>query len=317
MPDNRADSLTAEGTMLPNMSIQWFPGHMAKTRRLMKESLPLVDIIIELRDARIPFSSANPEMEKMTGGKPRIILLNKSDTADESATQSWCSYLARSGVSALAVDCRSGRGLGKVVPLAKTLLREELERREQRGMAGKPIRMMVVGIPNVGKSSFINRLAGGKRAKVEDRPGVTRGKQWVSLPGGVELLDMPGVLWPKFDDPSVGEHLAFTGAVRDDILDTGLLAMRLGALLWRDYPQLLRERYKLPENTPADIHPEELLNLIAKKRGMLVSGGEVDFERVSAMLLDEFRGGKLGRISLEFPGKPLSAGNRGDSVNEE
>ncbi len=312
MPDNRADT-----NALPQMSIQWFPGHMAKTRRLMKESLPLVDIIIELRDARIPFSSANPEMEKMTGGKPRIILLNKSDAADESVTQSWCSYLAREGVCALSVDCRSGRGLNRVVPLAKTLLKDELDRRAARGMAGRPIRMMVVGIPNAGKSSFINRMAGSKRTKVEDRPGVTRGKQWVSLPGGVELLDMPGVLWPKFDDPTVGEHLAFTGAVRDDILDTGLLAMRLGTLLWRDYPQLLRERYRLPESTPTDIHPEELLNLIAKKRGMLISGGEVDFERVSAMLLDEFRGGKLGRISLEFPGKPLRAGEEGAAPIEK
>ena len=307
MPDNRVDS-TSHGE-LQQMSIQWFPGHMAKTRRQMKESLPLVDIIIELRDARIPFSSANPEMEKLTGGKPRIVLLNKSDAADESATRSWCSHLARGGVSALAVDCRSGHGLNRVIPLAKTLLRDELERREARGMSGKPIRMMVVGIPNAGKSSFINRMAGGKRAKVEDRPGVTRGKQWVSLPGGVELLDMPGVLWPKFDEPAVGEHLAFTGAVRDDILDTVMLAMRLCSLLWRDYPQLLRERYRLPESTPADIRPEELLELIARKRGMLISGGEIDFDRASAMLLDEFRGGKLGRITLEFPGKPLCAGN--------
>ena len=283
------------------LNINWFPGHMAKTRRLMKESLPLVDLVIELRDARIPFSSANPEMARMTGGKPRMILLNKSDAADDGVTKRWCERLTGEGACALAVDCRSGRGLRQVIPLAKTLLRAELEKREQKGMAGKPIRMMVAGIPNVGKSSFINRMAGGKRAKVEDRPGVTRGKQWVTLGGGVELLDMPGILWPKFDDPTVGEHLAFTGAIKDDILDSELLAIRLAGLLWREYPHLLRERYRLPESTPADIAPEALLDLIAAKRGMLISGGEVDLERAAAMLLDEFRGGKLGRISLESP----------------
>jgi len=299
---------------MEEIQIQWFPGHMAKTRRLMKESLPLVDIIVELRDARIPFSSANPEMKKMTGNKPRIILLNKSDTADDAVTKLWCEHLAGKGISCLAVDCRSGRGLKQVIPLAKTLLKDELEKRAAKGMAGKPIRMMIVGIPNVGKSSFINRMAGGKRAKVEDRPGVTRGKQWVSLQTGVELLDMPGVLWPKFDDPIVGEHLAFTGAVKDDILDTVLLSMRLAELLRNDYPAMLCERYKLDPSSIVDVHPEELITMIAKRRGMLISGGEPDYDRVAATILDEFRGGKIGRISLEFPDKPLSGSKHSDDL---
>ena len=281
--------------------IQWFPGHMAKTRRLMKENLPLVDVVVEITDARVPASSRNPEMKNLVGGKPRVVVLNKCDMADEALTAEWIEYYRTNGVRAVAMDCRSGKGLNKLVPTVKEVMKKELEKRAAKGMEGKPIRMMIVGIPNVGKSSFINRVAGGKRAKVEDRPGVTRGKQWVTLEKGIDLLDMPGVLWPKFDDKTVGEHLAFTGAIKDDILDTELLAMRLADLLNREYHSLLCERYRLTDEETADIEPYDLLSLIGAKRGMKISGGEVDTERAAAMLLDEFRGGKIGRMTLEMP----------------
>lgn len=283
------------------VDIQWFPGHMAKTRRLMKANLPLVDVVVEITDARVPASSRNPEMKKLVGGKPRVIVLNKCDMADEALTAEWIEYYRANGVKAIAMDCRSGKGLNKLVPTVKEVMKKELEKRAAKGMEGKPIRIMVVGIPNVGKSSFINRVAGGKRTKVEDRPGVTRGKQWVTLEKGIDLLDMPGVLWPKFDDKTVGEHLAFTGAIKDDILDTELLAMRLADLLNREWHSLLCERYKLTDEETADIEPYDLLSLIGAKRGMKVSGGEVNTERAAAMLLDEFRGGKIGRITLEMP----------------
>lgn len=283
------------------VDIQWFPGHMAKTRRLMKENLPLVDVVVEITDARVPASSRNPEMKNLVGGKPRVVVLNKCDMADEALTAEWIEYYHTNGVRAVAMDCRSGKGLNKLVPTVKEVMKKELEKRAAKGMEGKPIRMMIVGIPNVGKSSFINRVAGGKRAKVEDRPGVTRGKQWVTLEKGIDLLDMPGVLWPKFDDKTVGEHLAFTGAIKDDILDTELLAMRLADLLNREYHSLLCERYRLTDEETAVIEPYDLLSLIGAKRGMKISGGEVDTERAAAMLLDEFRGGKIGRMTLEMP----------------
>lgn len=283
------------------VDIQWFPGHMAKTRRLMKENLPLVDVVVEITDARVPASSRNPEMKNLVGGKPRVVVLNKCDMADEALTAEWIEYYRTNGVRAVAMDCRSGKGLNKLVPTVKEVMKKELEKRAAKGMEGKPIRMMIVGIPNVGKSSFINRVAGGKRAKVEDRPGVTRGKQWVTLEKGIDLLDMPGVLWPKFDDKTVGEHLAFTGAIKDDILDTELLAMRLADLLNREYHSLLCERYRLTDEETAGIEPYDLLSLIGVKRGMKISGGEVDTERAAAMLLDEFRGGKIGRMTLEMP----------------
>lgn len=283
------------------VDIQWFPGHMAKTRRLMKENLPLVDVVVEITDARVPASSRNPEMKNLVGGKPRVVVLNKCDMADEALTAEWIEYYRTNGVRAVAMDCRSGKGLNKLVPTVKEVIKKELEKRAAKGMEGKPIRMMIVGIPNVGKSSFINRVAGGKRAKVEDRPGVTRGKQWVTLEKGIDLLDMPGVLWPKFDDKTVGEHLAFTGAIKDDILDTELLAMRLADLLNREYHSLLCERYRLTDEETACIEPYDLLSLIGAKRGMKISGGEVDTERAAAMLLDEFRGGKIGRMTLEMP----------------
>lgn len=283
------------------VDIQWFPGHMAKTRRLMKENLPLVDVVVEITDARVPASSRNPEMKNLVGGKPRVVVLNKCDMADEALTAEWIEYYRTNGVRAVAMDCRSGKGLNRLVPTVKEVMKKELEKRAAKGMEGKPIRMMIVGIPNVGKSSFINRVAGGKRAKVEDRPGVTRGKQWVTLEKGIDLLDMPGVLWPKFDDKTVGEHLAFTGAIKDDILDTELLAMRLADLLNREYHSLLCERYRLTDEETADIEPYDLLSLIGAKRGMKISGGEVDTERAAAMLLDEFRDGKIGRMTLEMP----------------
>lgn len=283
------------------VDIQWFPGHMAKTRRLMKANLPLVDVVVEITDARVPSSSRNPEMKNLVGGKPRVVVLNKCDMADEALTAEWIEYYRANGVKAIAMDCRSGKGLNKLVPTVKEVMKKELEKRAAKGMEGKPIRIMVVGIPNVGKSSFINRVAGGKRTKVEDRPGVTRGKQWVTLEKGIDLLDMPGVLWPKFDDKTVGEHLAFTGAIKDDILDTELLAMRLADLLNREWHSLLCERYKLTDEETADIEPYDLLSLIGAKRGMKVSGGDVNTERAAAMLLDEFRGGKIGRITLEMP----------------
>ena len=289
--------------------VQWFPGHMAKTRRIMQSNLKLVDVVIEITDARIPYCSRNPEMDRLVGAKPRLILLNKSDSADETVTSQWIDYYRRNNVIAVATDCRSGKNINKFKSALKDLMAEQVEIWEAKGMHGRPIRMMIVGIPNVGKSSFINRLAGSKRAKVEDRPGVTRGKQWVTLDDSTELLDMPGVLWPKFDDKLVGEHLAFTGAVKDDILDAEYLACRLSELLADRYPDSLIDRYgislnELPENDDemmGCVKGAEILERIGKKRGFLISGGEINTERAAATLLDEFRAGKLGRISLERP----------------
>jgi len=264
---------------------------MAKTRRLMRDNLKLVDIVAELRDARIPYSSQNPEIDKICAGKPRVLLLCKADLADENVTGMWKNYFAEQNLPCLAVDCRSGKGLSSFEPLVRKTLVALLERRKARGMIGGSLRVMVVGVPNVGKSSLINRLAGGKPTKVEDRPGVTRTKQWVRA-DGLEVLDMPGVLWPKFDDPEVGENLAFTGAVKDDILDTEALARRLLERLTQIYPKLLTERYKVDEIS---------LEAIARKRGMLLPGNEVDTERCAIMLLDEYRAGTIGRITLERP----------------
>ena len=288
-----------ESNMSEAPSIQWFPGHMAKTRRMIKESLPLVDLVAELTDARIPVSSRNPELDGWLGDKPRLILLNKCDCADEAATKRWLEYYRSHGITALAIDCKSGRGVDRIVPTVRDRLKALLDRRMSKGMVGGALRIMVVGIPNVGKSSLINRLAGSKRAKVEDRPGVTRGRQWVRIDGGLELLDMPGVLWPKFEDPAVGERLALTGAIKDDVVDTELLAMRFLGMLHREYPQLLKERYKV--DAPEDTEEYELLTMVGRKRGMLISGGEVNTERAAATVLDESRGGKLGRLTLELP----------------
>lgn len=281
-------------------TIQWFPGHMAKTRRAITANLKLVDAVVELIDARAPMSSRNPEIDTLTAQKPRIVLLNKCDLADADATAAWVNFLKSGNLTALAVDCKSGKGLNKFMPTLKsTVLSELMEKRERSGMSGAPIRMMILGIPNVGKSSLINRLAGSKRTKVEDRPGVTRTKQWVKLQDNTELLDMPGVLWPKFEDQSSAIRLAFTGAISDDILDIETLAMKLLSFLAESYPQSLTERYKIEFDTNDD--GLSLLEKVGRKRGMVISGGEINTERAAITVLDEFRSGKLGRITLELP----------------
>lgn len=279
--------------------VQWFPGHMAKTRRLIKESLPLVDAVTELLDARVPVSSRNPELDEMTGKKPRIILLNKCDMADERATKLWLDYFNSNGAAAIAVDCRSGKGINNYRPLVRKVLADKIRSNEEKGMAGKPLRMMVVGIPNTGKSSFINRMAGSNRAKVADKPGVTRSNQWFAIGNGIELLDTPGVLWPKFDDPAVGDKLSFIGSVKDEVVDAETMAVRLIEVLARDYRELLLERYKLGSIDGLETY--EILELIGRKRGMLISRGEIDTQRAAVTLLDEYRAGKLGKITLERP----------------
>ncbi len=279
--------------------VQWFPGHMAKTRRLIKESLPFVDLVTEIVDARIPMSSSNPELAEMIGNKPRIVLLNKCDVADEKTTAKWVEYYKKIGVYALPVDCRSGKGLNAYLPLVRSVLKDKIKRNEEKGMVGKPLRVMVVGIPNTGKSSFINKMAGRNRAKVADKPGVTRSNSWFAVGNGVELLDTPGVLWPKFDDKSVGDKLAFIGSVKDEVIDIESLAMRLIGVLKNGYANRITERFKITGFE--DKEDYEILEMIGRKRGMLISGGEIDYERASVMLLDEYRGGKLGRLSLEKP----------------
>ena len=281
------------------INIQWFPGHMAKTRRLMADSLRLVDVVIEVTDARIPYSSRNPEMDKLVGRKPRIVLLNKCDAANETATSRWIDYYKRQGIPSIATDCRSGKNINRVIPLVKDVLRDEIAKWTAKGMVGRPIRIMIVGIPNVGKSSLINRLAGSKRAKVEDRPGVTRGKQWVTLANDVELLEMPGVLWPKFEDQDVGLSLAFTGAVKDDIMDMESLACFFIKKLRTVSSDAFKERYNVEVSEEDTDY--EILEAIGRRRGFLVSGGEINTERAAIILIDEFRSGKLGRISLELP----------------
>lgn len=280
-------------------TIQWFPGHMTKTRRKIQTSLKLVDAVAEIIDARIPVSSRNPELHKIIENKPRIILMNKCDMADPSQTARWVSCYQKGGILAIPVDCKSGRGLNQFIPKVRELLKDRIIQWEQKGMVNRTIRVMIVGIPNVGKSSFINRMAKQNRAKVEDRPGVTRGNQWFTIGKAFDLLDTPGVLWPKFDDPNVGEKLAFTGAVKDQILDTEQLASRLLEVLRDEYPSMLTTRYKLEKYDLQPLQGYELLELIGRKRGMLVSGGEIDTERASIMVLDEFRSAKLGKITLE------------------
>ena len=282
-------------------SIQWFPGHMAKTKRMIKSSLPLVDAVAEVIDARIPVSSRNPDLQNLIDGKPRIVILNKCDTADEQAVRKWISYYNSKGITAIPTDCRSGRGVNKFVPAVKNVLKDMIAKYEAKGMTGRVLHVMIVGIPNVGKSSLINRLAGGKRARVEDRPGVTRTKQWVKLDTNTELLDMPGVLWPKFEDQEVAIRLAFTGAISDDILDIETLAMKLLSYLNENYPQALISRYKIePKEDDTGII---LLEKVGKKRGMMISGGEINTERAAITVIDEFRSGKLGRLTLELPPK--------------
>lgn len=282
-------------------NIQWFPGHMTKTKRQIQASLKLVDCVAEIIDARIPFSSRNPDLAKLIQKKPRVILLNKCDMANQTATKMWIDYFERQGITAIAVDCKSGRGLNKFAPAVTKVMSERINRLKAKGMVNPTIRIMIVGIPNVGKSSFINKTAKQNRAKVEDRPGVTRGNQWYTIAKNLEMLDTPGVLWPKFDDKIVGEHLAFTGAVKDQILDIELLAVRLLDFLKELKPVDFISRFKLEDINLDEIESYELLGIIGKKRGMLVSGGEVNTERAAIMLLDEFRAAKLGRITVEMP----------------
>jgi ribosome biogenesis GTPase A len=284
-----------------DQSIQWFPGHMTRTKRKITELLPLVDIVVEVIDARIPISSRNPDLDSLISGKPRLLVLNKADIADEKATEKWLQEYRRLGQPAMAADCKSGKGISGFVPLMREVLQDKLSQWAEKGMANRAVRAMVVGIPNSGKSSFINRMARGGKAKVEDRPGVTRNQQWFVIDGGAQLLDTPGILWPKFDDQTVAKHLAFTGAIRDEIMDSEELAFELLKILAEEYEPRLRERYKLTEPFPEDAW--DLLQQIGRKRGMLISGGEVDTLRASTMLLDEYRGGKFGRITLEMPHK--------------
>lgn len=280
-------------------NVQWFPGHMAKTRRLIKESLNLVDGVVELVDARIPYSSRNPELDSIIERKPRIVLLNKCDIADPNATSLWLKHFSDKGYYALAVDCRTGKGLNKFNNIVKQALKETISRNESKGMQGKPIRLMVVGIPNTGKSSFINRMGKNAKAKVADKAGVTRQNQWFVVGNGIELLDTPGVLWPKFDDPEVGDRLAFIGSVKDEITDQETLACRLLEVLAQTRPSAIEERYKIADLD--GLQGWEILEMIGKKRGFLIKGGEIDYERTAVIVADEFRGGKLGRITLELP----------------
>ena len=280
-------------------NIQWFPGHMKKTERQITNSLPLCDAVAEIVDARIPRSSRNPELSSLIEGKPRIVLLNKCDIADSKATNRWIRHFADNGILAIPLDCRSGKGVENFIASVKTLLKDKLEAYDKKGMVGKPLRVMIVGVPNVGKSSFINRMSKMSKARVADRPGVTRGNQWFKIDDRLELLDTPGVLWPKFEDASVGEHLAFTGAVKDGVIDIELLAIRLLEVLKQGYPELLTARYKIDPQQFDDFY--DMLIAVGKKRGMMIKGGEVDTERAAIMLLDEYRGGKLGNLTLEYP----------------
>lgn len=283
----------------PSQTIQWYPGHMTKTRRRIEDSLKLVDGVVEVIDARVPLSSRNPDIDEITAGKPRIILLNKADVADSASTARWKNYLSRSGARVIACDCKTGKGLQRFADEVRELLADKIAVWKAKGMGGRSVRLMIVGIPNVGKSSFINRMAKGAKAKVADKPGVTRGNQWFTIDGGIELLDTPGVLWPKFDDPEVGKRLAFTGAVKDAVVDVETLALDLLTYMSNFYPERLCERYRL--EAVDGLTAVERMEQIAKKRGMVMRGGDVDYERVSVMLLDEYRAGELGRITLEQP----------------
>ena len=286
---------------MPSEIIQWFPGHMAKTRRLIAENLSEVDLLIELLDARIPVSSRNPEIHRIAGNKPILTLLNKSGLALHEANLAWREEFARRGERAHLTDCTSGEGISSIPDAIRALLPEKAARYREKGMAGRHFRAMIVGIPNVGKSSLINRLCGAKKAKVENRPGVTLSKQWIGTNIGLDLMDMPGVLWPKFEDQTVGENLAFTGAIKDGILDIEEIAMKLAFRLSRVAPDLFLTRYKLTEEDILDRDGYDILETVARRRGMLISGGEADFTRAAKMLLDEFRHATIGRITLEMP----------------
>ncbi len=287
--------------MEDQMNIQWYPGHMTKTRRQIEADLKQVDAVCEIVDARIPLSSRNPDIDAICGGKPRVIVLNRIDLADPAATRQWAAWFQIKGMTVVCTDCKSRRGISEFTPAVRAACKEKLERDAARGM-NRPVRLMVVGIPNVGKSTLINQVSGRKGAKAENRPGVTRGKQWVTVDAGLQLLDTPGILWPKFDDPAVGLMLAYTGAVKENVVDLEELACRLMQLLWQRYPQVIQERYgieALPESTGFPGY--DLLTEAGRKRGFLLSRGEINTERMARVLLDEFRSGKLGRFTLELP----------------
>lgn len=281
------------------MNIQWFPGHMTKAKRMIVENLKYIDAVVEIIDLRIPASSRNPDIDELVGDKPRVIVLNRVDQADPDMSVQWIKYFSAKGYAVLETDCKSGKGTNSFANVVKNLLKDKLDSYAAKGQVGRSVRLMVLGIPNVGKSSFINKVAKRKVAATSDRPGVTRGKQWIALGNGLELLDTPGILWPKFDNQQVGENLAFTGAVKDEIMDRVTLGANLMIRLREYYPDRVEARYKFQPAPEASGY--ELLEMAAKKRGFLVSGGEYDLERMAAVLLDEFRGGKLGRITLEHP----------------
>ena len=283
---------------LDRMNIQWYPGHMTKTRRQIEADLKQVDAVCEIVDARIPISSRNPDISSICGSKPRIIVLNRMDLADPVTTKKWLQYFRQQGMAAIAVDCKHRKGISEFVPAVRSVLKEKLERDAAKGM-NRPMRVMVVGIPNVGKSTMINQISGRKGAKAENRPGVTRGKQWVTVDNSLLLLDTPGILWPKFEDPKVGMMLAYTGAVKEQVIDSEELAYHLMELLWRYYPDTVRERYKV--DLPAETPGYELLEEAGRKRGFLLARGEINTERMAKVLLDEYRSGKLGYFTLESP----------------
>ena len=281
--------------------IQWFPGHMAKTRKVIKECLSQVDIVLELLDARIPYSSKNPETENLIGDKPKLTVLTKATLANSDLCSKWAKYYEARGNKTVIIDSTYGVGIDALSVAVREILSDKIERYKAKGMEGRALKAMIVGIPNVGKSSLINRLAGARKAKVENRPGVTLAKQWVPTEIGIDLLDMPGVLWPKFEDETVGENLAITGAIRDAILDTEEIAMVLCARLMRCAKTEFMSRYKLQEDELRDLDSYDLFRLVGKKRGFLMAGGEINHSRTAEMLLEEFRSGKIGRITLEEP----------------
>ncbi len=281
-----------------NMNIQWYPGHMTKTRRQMEADLKQVDAVCELMDARIPISSRNPDIDSICGSKKRMVILNRLDLADPDATNRWIQYFKNQGIIAVATDCKSRKGIASFSPAVRQLLSEKIQRDLNRGMT-RALRIMIVGIPNVGKSTLINQISGRKGAKAENRTGVTRGKQWVTVDKDLLLLDTPGILWPKFEDPNVGLMLAYTGAVKEGVIDIDELSCRLMTLLWQRYPEKVKERYGI--DCEPDTPGWELLEAASRKRGFLLSGGQINTERMAKVLLDEFRAGKLGRFTLEMP----------------
>lgn len=280
------------------MNIQWYPGHMTKAKRMMQEDIKLIDIVIELLDARVPFASRNPDIDSLANNKFRLVLLNKCDLADEAVTARWEAYFKERGIMVVTINARDGQGMKAITAKVQEACREKIERDRRRGIMNRPIRAMIVGIPNVGKSTFINSYARKACTKVGNKPGVTKGKQWIRINKNVELLDTPGILWPKFEDELVGEHLAFIGSINDEILQKTELACKLITFLKEQYPGILEERYQVQEDSEASA----ILGEIAEKRGCLLKGKELDYEKAAGIILEEFRNGKLGRISVEQPG---------------